>query len=92
MTGTEELRISLSHKEMQFLARAEFLPPHLQKVAQRIVGEAGGKGISVTPAEAQELRAQFTEQLARSGFDDAYRLTSDGEVLEDLIDKFFPRI
>jgi hypothetical protein len=37
--------------------------------------------------EADGLREDVTEALQRYGFDDEYRLTSDGQVLEALMDK-----
>lgn len=39
-------------------------------------------------ALAEELREKFTEQLAKTGFDDAYKPTKEGELLEGLIDIF----
>ena len=38
---------------------------------------------------AEEFRGKFTEELARVGFDKNYEITAEGEVLENLIDRFF---
>ena len=41
--------------------------------------------------DAERLRGKLTEQLAKAGFDEDYALTSQGELLEELIDRFrFP--
>jgi hypothetical protein len=37
----------------------------------------------------EELRDLFIEQLQISGFDEQYRLTAEGKILEQLIDKFY---
>lgn len=39
---------------------------------------------------AEEFRNIFTERLAKIGFDENYELTTEGRMLEDLIDKFSP--
>lgn len=38
---------------------------------------------------AEEFREKFTLELTRVGFDDNYQLTTEGKLLEDLIDRFF---
>ena len=39
---------------------------------------------------AIEFGDALTYHLARVGFDSEYKLTDDGRILEDLIDRFFP--
>lgn len=41
--------------------------------------------------EAERLRDYLTEQLAVVGFDENYSLTQQGQMLEDLIDRFYDR-
>ena len=45
--------------------------------------------ISLSPIQAESLRSRLTEILAEAGFDDRYRLTPVGEMIESLIDRFF---
>lgn len=44
--------------------------------------------IVISDDMAEELRSEFTEYLAKNGFDRTYELTKDGKVLEQLIDIF----
>lgn len=39
--------------------------------------------------DAERLRACLTERLATIGFQEDYTLTNQGQVLEDLIDRFY---
>jgi len=39
--------------------------------------------------EVERIRDIFTENLAKSGFDESYDLTHDGAMLESLIDKLY---
>lgn len=40
-------------------------------------------------AQFDELREAVSEALLRVGFDESYNPTSDGVILEELVDKFF---
>lgn len=44
--------------------------------------------ISLSREIAERFRAVFTEHLAKVGFDDVYEPTSEGKILESLIDRF----
>lgn len=44
--------------------------------------------LSLDDATAERCRDGFTEKLAQVGFDSDYDLTDEGEMLEDLIDRF----
>lgn len=50
------------------------------KVALRLAG-----------VDAERLRACLTERLATVGFQEDYSLTNQGQVLEELIDRFYTR-
>jgi hypothetical protein len=47
----------------------------------------GVSSLSVDDTIAEALREVLTERLAQVGFDSAYRLSPEGALLEDLIDK-----
>lgn len=87
---TSTIVVELSDEEKMYLLGANFLPQHLAAVRDAGVQSLPAE-IRVTPEEAEEFRAAFTEQLARSGFDQEYCPTSEGALLEGLIDKFFVR-
>lgn len=81
--------LKLNHSEIEYLRNALFLAPELQReVRQWYSGEDPVDTIEVSESLAEELRSSFTEQLARTGFDDSYNLTSEGALLERLIDNF----
>jgi len=75
----------------QYLRSAEFLDEDLRTVIERQLGEAIGPDpatLSVDSAIAERFRAAFTERLAQAGFGVDYRLSAEGSILEDLIDRF----
>lgn len=48
-----------------------------------------GTTIRLSRAEAEQVRDYLTTELAASGFDQDYSPTQRGQMLEDLIDRFF---
>ncbi|MDR2880589.1 MAG: hypothetical protein LBV29_01635 [Azoarcus sp.] len=82
--------IRLSGREAMYLMNAEFLPVDLMRIVNSAKGgEDNGIIISVTPEISDSFRESFTERLAEVGFDDAYEPTSEGKILEELIDIFY---
>jgi hypothetical protein len=82
-------RVSLTSEESSFLVAADFLPTALREaVAAKLTQHDGAARMSLVldAKGAEDLRGALTEQLARVGFDEAYALTSEGEMLECLID------
>jgi hypothetical protein len=47
--------------------------------------------MQLSRAEAEQLRECLTTQLAAVGFDEDYEPNEQGQMLEDLIDRFFIR-
>lgn len=45
--------------------------------------------VRLTMDMAEELRTCLTDRLAVVGFEENYELTSEGQLLEDLIDRFY---
>lgn len=65
------------------------MKPALAKVIAGVPESAGRTVVlRVTSAIAEEFRDAFTLELARIGFDANYGITSEGRILEDLIDAF----
>jgi hypothetical protein len=55
-------------------------------------GEEGRKStIYLSRAEAEQLRGYLTDRLPVVGFDKDYSLTEEGQILQELIDRFFLR-
>ena len=81
--------VHLSTEETEFLRRGSFLSDDLRLAIENAEIRADGRCILVVPeAMAESFRTAFTEQLARVGFDVDYKVTSEGSMLEDLIDRF----
>jgi hypothetical protein len=82
--GETAKNIQLSTEEVRYLVRAMFLPT---SVAQSINAalDLSSKVLSISPEMAKELGDALTVRLAQVGFADSYDLTSEGQLLEDLI-------
>lgn len=83
------LKIKLSKSEYTYLCRADFVQKgHRESLfsAQQMNDD---HFISISEDQANEIRDLCGEQLQIAGFDEKYELTSEGKILESLIDKFF---
>ncbi|WP_292975311.1 hypothetical protein [Nitrosomonas sp.] len=81
--------VNLSRSEIEYLKTAGFLGPVLLKCVQNARWRSDiAATIELSAMIAEEFREAFTEQLAKVGFDEAYELTAEGRLLEDLIDRF----
>jgi hypothetical protein len=83
--------VRLASAERTFLRSAAFLPPDLREIVTEQLSKQVGEDderLALQDADAERFREIFTEQLARAGFDAEYRLTVEGEMLENLIDAF----
>lgn len=86
------LPIRLSAKQLAYLRKRSFFPDDLHGVLS--TAEPTGHNtysLAIHPDEAEALRNALTEHLASVGFDRSYELTSEGRVLEELIDALLPR-
>lgn len=83
-------RIQLSSEQMQFIKRSSFLPTSLARVLDAAQFEGNeALAIYISRDVAEAFRSAFTDQLAKVGFNDDYELTSEGRMLEELIDHFY---
>jgi hypothetical protein len=88
--SANQVKVRLSAREVMFLTDARFLPETLaQKIAASEKTREGDRKIGVTTQLMEEFQSALTDQLAKVGFDGEYKLTNEGRILEDLIDRFF---
>lgn len=82
--------VKLSSRELMYLKNTDFLTPSLAGIikAARSIGDDSYR-VLVSNETAEEFRSAFTNRLAKAGFDRDYNPTSEGKILEDLIDRFF---
>ena len=83
--------ITLPPHLTNYLCSADYLGHDLRKILSKPLDEAGsqhGVLLSLDDATAERFREMFTERLAKAGFRGDYGLSPEGELLEDLIDRF----
>lgn len=86
---TRSLVIKLSKKELMYLTNTHFLSDDLGRlVASAKTIDQDARLLTVNREVAERFRDEFTTRLARSGFGSDYEPTREGELLEELIDKF----
>ena len=84
------INIILNKNEFNFLTSSKFIPLKLRhKIADSSRPLEGKHLLHMTEKEIDSLRDYCGEQLQLTGFDENYELTKEGELLENLIDKFF---
>lgn len=82
--------IKLNCDEVAYIKSSGFLSEELRGLLSNSIKEKFNYYCLVISDElADMLRDLFAEQLQIVGFDDKYHLTEAGQMLEDLIDKFF---
>ncbi len=88
---TSELKtVQLSPRELMYLKNTDFLAAPLVDVVDSAESTGNERHTVRVSAEiAEEFRSAFTERLAKVGFDADYEPTSEGQMLEGLIDRFF---
>lgn len=84
-------QLKLNKIEYSYLFRASFLPSDLKNLLSISWKQVENDDFLLTLTEDQvdEFRDLFGEQLQIVGFDEDYKPTYEGELLESLIDKFF---
>jgi hypothetical protein len=66
-----------------------YLPADIQEIVQDRLHDCGQHTTwSMTTEVAEHFRDCFTQRLAQAGFDSEYKLTSEGTMLEEFIDRF----
>jgi len=82
--------VELSSQQLMYLRNTNFLPTSLLRIvaAAKPIREQRFQ-LHVPNDIAEEFRSVFTDRLAKVGFKADYEPTSEGKVLEELIDRFF---
>lgn len=84
-----QLVFELSSDELAFLKRLASRERSLDRFLSQQRTVVGGKHtITLERADAEELRGNLTELLAKIGFDSDYSPNEQGQMLEELIDRF----
>ena len=81
--------VQISVDLCSYLRSATYLPADLRDMLQERLPDCGQAATwSLNADIAERFRDCFTERLAQAGFDSDYNLSSEGAVLEELIDRF----
>jgi hypothetical protein len=87
--STEQSVVTLSGREYTYLKNTSFLPSELARLIHGASSADGQRwSVDVSRETAEEFRSVFTLRLATVGFDEHYEPTSEGKLLEQLIDRF----
>ena len=82
--------IKLSTEEVSYLLRSRFLSERLLSLLHNAEkNNAGSVVLDIQNEVADEFRDAFGERMQEVGFDKDYKPTTEGEILEALIDRFF---
>lgn len=86
-TTDRDVRLSKSH--MLYLRNAGDMPASLARLLESARQISDDEHMILVPHDiAEEIRSAFTDRLAKVGFDADYEPTSEGRMLEELIDRF----
>lgn len=83
------LKIELNRNEYTYLCQASFLEDKYRKLLFASEPHNDKYSLKISEDQADEIRDLCGEQLQMVGFDEKYELTSEGKILESLVDKFF---
>lgn len=84
------MKINLNETEYSYLLNSSFLSVNwktLINISNQQIDDS--HIITISEDQSDELRDLLGEQLQLVGFDEKYKLTTEGRILESLIDKFF---
>jgi len=88
MEETDEFRVSAD--ELEYLKQLVSRDESLAGLLRFQEGAAGRRGtIRLSRRDAEQLRDYLTTQLAAIGFDKNYSPNEQGQMLEQLIDRFY---
>jgi hypothetical protein len=86
----ESGRIELSAGEVMYLKSTSFLPAELAQIIHASLPLDGDKHVvTLSQDVAERFRDEFTNRLAKVGFDADYKPTTEGKLLESLIGRFY---
>lgn len=83
------IKIYLNKTEHSYLCHASFLEEKYRKLVFSFEQNGETYSLKISEDQADGIRDACGEQMQIIGFNKNYELTSEGEILESLIDKFF---
>ena len=83
------VNIKLNKNEYNYLCRALFLKDEFRKLLFSSEQLNSTYVLKISENHADAIRDLCGEQLQIAGFDEKYELTSEGRILESLVDKLF---
>ena len=84
------LILKLNKSEYDYLCRATFLGDHHKTLLLSARNHGNDRYlVEISKDLADEIRDACGGQLQAVGFDENYELTTEGAILESLVDKFF---
>jgi len=83
------LRVRINSTEYNYLCQSSFLNDKHKKLLLAAQKDGDEYLIEVSDDQADEIRDLCGEHLQVAGFDEHYELSSEGRILESLVDKFF---
>jgi len=81
--------VELSRQQLMYLRNTSFLSTSLVHLIATAKPSGDRYQVAVSRDTAEMFRRTFTDRLAKVGFDVNYEPTSEGKVLEELIDRFY---
>jgi hypothetical protein len=89
--ANEYHEFTMSAKESEYLKQLASRDESLAGLLRFQEGAHGRVTIRLSPAEAKQLRECLMAQMDVVGFDENYFPNEEGQMLEELIDRFFLR-
>jgi len=87
---SESRYIDLSEQEFRYLKTARFLSDSLSRVIDSAMpSDFDRHRMSISRELGESFRSAFTNRLAQVGFGADYELTSEGAILEALVDRLY---
>lgn len=86
----DEKSVRLSKRQLTYLKTNGILADTFPKTLESIAADSEQTRVFRIPRDkAEQIRSTLTDHLARVGFDAEYKTTSEGRILEELIDRFY---
>lgn len=88
--NAEDNIVRLSTRELMYLKNTNFLPTSLAQLIEGAKPISDDRyAVNISRDAREQFRSAFTERLAKVGFGADYEPTSEGKMLEELIDRFY---
>ncbi len=82
--------VRLSEQQLTYLRTSGILAKASPQISESITaGSEEARDFQISRDDAEQIRSVLTDHLARVGFNSEYGVTSEGKILEELIDQFY---